>query len=70
MQPFGGAGPVGTGPKAGGPLYLAPAACAYARPGAAGDGALAVTGSDENPRRGCRFSGFLEWLDGAGREVC
>jgi len=66
VQPFGGEGLSGTGPKAGGPLYLHRLLARTPGPVLA-DGALAVTDSDETRAADAAFSGFLEWLDGAGR---
>ncbi|MBV2264622.1 MAG: trifunctional transcriptional regulator/proline dehydrogenase/L-glutamate gamma-semialdehyde dehydrogenase [Thauera sp.] len=66
VQPFGGEGLSGTGPKAGGPLCLHRLLARTPGPVLA-DGALAVTDSDETRSADAAFSGFLEWLDGAGR---
>ena len=66
VQPFGGEGLSGTGPKAGGPLYLHRLLARTPGPVLA-DGALAVTDSDETRAADATLAAFLEWLDGAGR---
>jgi RHH-type proline utilization regulon transcriptional repressor/proline dehydrogenase/delta 1-pyrroline-5-carboxylate dehydrogenase len=68
VQPFGGEGLSGTGPKAGGPLYLHRLLARTPGPVLA-DGALAVTDSDETRAADAALAAFLEWLDGAGRAL-
>ena len=57
MQPFGGYGLSGTGPKAGGPLYLG-------SPGPATAGGRARRARRPTPRRSARY---LDWLRSTGR---
>jgi len=66
VQPFGGEGLSGTGPKAGGPLYLHRLLARTPGP-VLGDGAVAVSDSDETRAADAALAAFLEWLDGAGR---
>ncbi len=68
VQPFGGEGLSGTGPKAGGPLYLHRLLARTPGPVLA-DGALAVTDSDETRAADAALEAFLTWLDGAGRSL-
>ncbi|HHW64791.1 MAG TPA: trifunctional transcriptional regulator/proline dehydrogenase/L-glutamate gamma-semialdehyde dehydrogenase [Rhodocyclaceae bacterium] len=68
VQPFGGEGLSGTGPKAGGPLYLHRLLARTPGPVLA-DGALAVTDSDETRAADAALADFLTWLDGAGRSL-
>ena len=67
-QPFGGEGLSGTGPKAGGPLYLH--RLLSRSPGPACDqGALSVTLSDEAHRVDVLWSDFLHWLNDAASRL-
>jgi len=66
VQPFGGEGLSGTGPKAGGPLYLHRLLARTPGP-ALLDGALAVSEGKETRAADTALDGFLAWLDGAGR---
>ena len=64
VQPFGGECLSGTGPKAGGPLYLHRLLARSPGPQLE-HGALAVTPA----QRPALLATFLEWLDGAGRAL-
>ncbi|MDX9884715.1 trifunctional transcriptional regulator/proline dehydrogenase/L-glutamate gamma-semialdehyde dehydrogenase [Thauera sp.] len=68
VQPFGGEGLSGTGPKAGGPLYLHRLLARTPGPMLA-DGAVAVAESDETRAADAALDAFLAWLDGAGRSL-
>jgi RHH-type proline utilization regulon transcriptional repressor/proline dehydrogenase/delta 1-pyrroline-5-carboxylate dehydrogenase len=68
VQPFGGEGLSGTGPKAGGPLYLHRLLARTPGPVLA-DGALSVNEGDETRAADATLAAFLEWLDGAGRSL-
>ena len=68
VQPFGGEGLSGTGPKAGGPLYLHRLLARTPGP-ALTDGACTV-GEDEEARAADQaLERFLGWLDGDGRSL-
>ena len=66
VQPFGGEGLSGTGPKAGGPLYLHRLLARTPGPVLA-DGAVSVSEGDETRAADAALADFLAWLDGAGR---
>ncbi|WP_297363402.1 trifunctional transcriptional regulator/proline dehydrogenase/L-glutamate gamma-semialdehyde dehydrogenase [Thauera sp.] len=68
VQPFGGEGLSGTGPKAGGPLYLHRLLARTPGPVLA-DAAVAVAGGDETRAADAALAAFLEWLDGTGRSL-
>lgn len=68
VQPFGGEGLSGTGPKAGGPLYLHRLLARTSGP-RLHNGAVSVTEGDETRSADQAFAAFLSWLDGAGRAL-
>ncbi|MFN3885517.1 MAG: trifunctional transcriptional regulator/proline dehydrogenase/L-glutamate gamma-semialdehyde dehydrogenase [Aquabacterium sp.] len=68
VQPFGGEGLSGTGPKAGGPLYLHRLLARTSGP-RLHDGAISVVEGDEARAADQAFSALLTWLDGAGRSL-
>ncbi|HRP67108.1 MAG TPA: trifunctional transcriptional regulator/proline dehydrogenase/L-glutamate gamma-semialdehyde dehydrogenase [Thauera sp.] len=68
VQPFGGEGLSGTGPKAGGPLYLHRLLARTPGP-ALLDGALAVSEGDDTRAADAALERFLAWLDGEGRSL-
>ncbi|WP_245880934.1 bifunctional proline dehydrogenase/L-glutamate gamma-semialdehyde dehydrogenase PutA [Thauera aromatica] len=68
VQPFGGEGLSGTGPKAGGPLYLHRLLARSPGPALA-DGALALSAGDEARAAEARLAALLAWLDGDGRTL-
>ncbi len=68
VQPFGGEGLSGTGPKAGGPLYLHRLLARSPGPVLA-DGSLSIADGEETRAADAALEAFLEWLDGAGRSL-
>ena len=68
VQPFGGEGLSGTGPKAGGPLYLHRLLARTVGP-RLHEGAVSVTEGDETRAADAVLAEFLRWLDGAGRSL-
>ena len=67
VQPFGGEGLSGTGPKAGGPLYLHRLLARTGGP-VLGDGASAVAETPESHRADEHLQCLQTWLDSAGRQ--